>query len=381
MTLRINEIHRVLKPTGSLYLHCDPTASHYLKIVLDAIFCGQGGEFLNEIAWCYRQGGRSNNNFGKKHDTIFMYTKSKEWTFNADDVRVPYEGTGGYQNSGKGVTIKGKTYKPNELGKIPENWWDIPAITPMSKERLGYLTQKPEKLLERIIKASSNDDSVILDAFCGCGTTVAVAQKLNRKWIGIDISYRSISLIIKRLTDSYGSDIMNSITVGGIPQDMDAAIELANKKDDRLRKEFEKWTILTYSENKAMINDKKGKDYGIDGAIRVQERDGQFADALFSVKSGAVSSSVIRDFRGVIERDEAAFGVFITLKEPTKDMKQEAALAGTYSNGLMGEFPRIKIVTVQDILNGETLNIPVAADVTKKAKESVIESNVQLGLV
>ena len=146
MTLRISEIHRVLKPKGSFYLHCDPTASHYLKLILDSVFCGRGGDLVNEIIWCYRQGGRSGLNFSKKHDTIFWYSKSSSWVFNADALRVPYEGTGGYVSKGRNI-VNGKEYKVNPLGKIPEDWWDIPALNPMSKERLGYPTQKPEALL------------------------------------------------------------------------------------------------------------------------------------------------------------------------------------------------------------------------------------------
>ncbi|MCL2003250.1 MAG: restriction endonuclease [Oscillospiraceae bacterium] len=369
MTLRINEIHRVLKPAGSFYLHCDPTVGHYLKIVLDAVFCGQDGDFLNEIVWCYRQGGRSGNNFGKKHDTIFLYTKSNTWTFNSDPIRVPYEGTGGYQTSGKGVTTKtGKTYKPNELGKIPENWWDIPALPPMAKERLGYPTQKPEALLERIIKASSNEGDVVLDAYCGCGTTVAVAQRLKRAWIGIDISYQSISLILRRLR-AYGQSVMSRIEENGIPADMESAKALALKKDDRLRKEFEKWAILTYSNNQAMINEKKGKDYGVDGKARIQEEKGQYKDVLFSVKSGKVSSPMIREFRGTIEANNAAAGIFITLQEPTKDMIKEAALAGAYKNIHMPRaVEKIKIVTIEQILNKERLSIPLTEEVLKKAQ-------------
>jgi len=259
MTLRVAEIYRVLKPTGSFYFHCDPTASHYLKLIIDAVFCGKGGDIRNEIVWCYRQGGRSNKTFSKKHDVIFFYTKSKEWIFNADFIRVSYEGTGGYQTSGKGVTnkITGKTYKPNSLGKIPEDWWDIPALAPMDKERLGYPTQKPEKLLERIIKASSNEGDTILDAYCGCGTTIAVAERLNRNWIGIDITFQSISLILERLEDSFGKKVSESVELTGVPKDFAAAVALAHKKDDRLRKEFEKWSVLTYSNNRAIINEKR----------------------------------------------------------------------------------------------------------------------------
>lgn len=208
---RVEQIYRVLKPTGSFYLHCDWHANAYIRVlILDKIFGDKN--FVNEIIWCYRQGGRANNRFGNKHDTIYFFTKSdsNNRTFNADLIRVPYEGTGGYQTSGKGVTINGRIYKPNDLGKIPEDWWDIPAITPISKERIGYPTQKPEALLERIIKASSNPGDIVLDAFCGGGTTPAVARRLGRKFIGIDQSVRAIAVSNARLekqTDLLINDI------------------------------------------------------------------------------------------------------------------------------------------------------------------------------
>ncbi|MFN7906485.1 MAG: DNA-methyltransferase, partial [Microcystis sp.] len=206
MTLRIVEIHRVLKSTGSFYLQCDPTASHYLKIVLDTIFCSQKGEFQNEIIWCYSIGGKSNNRFGKKHDVILFYTKSnREHTFNQKGATIPRK-----QNSHMkvGTDSDGRQYqekkdsKTNKIyryyldeGKIAEDYWtDIETLNREDRERLGYPTQKPEALLEIIIKASSNKGDVILDAYCGCGTTIAVAERLERNWIGIDITYQSISL-------------------------------------------------------------------------------------------------------------------------------------------------------------------------------------------
>lgn len=261
MAERIQEIYRVLKPTGSFYLHCDPTASHYLKLIMDSIFCSRGGDIRNEIIWCYRGAGYPKKDFGKRHDVIFRYSKSKEFTFNLDAVREPYaETTIERFNHYIGNVRDGINFgeqQLNPLGKQPDDWWEIQPIAPSAKERLGYPTQKPEALLERIIKASSNEGGIVLDAFCGCGTTVAVAQRLKRKWIGIDITYQSISLILKRIEDAYGKTILDKIEINGIPRDMDAAKALAHKKDDRVRKEFEKWSILTYSDNKAIINEKK----------------------------------------------------------------------------------------------------------------------------
>ena len=195
---RLLLMRELLTERGSIFIHVDFHASSYVRLLLDEVF---GCECMrNEIVWCYRQGGRSSKTFSHKHDTIFWYSKSpSEWIFNADSVRIPYVGTGGYQNSGNGVTINGKVYKPNKRGKIPEDWWDIPALPPMSGERNGFSTQKPKALLERIIRACSNEDSIVADFFCGSGTTLDVAQKLNRKWIGVDFSSKAIHLTQKRL--------------------------------------------------------------------------------------------------------------------------------------------------------------------------------------
>ncbi|MCL1831653.1 MAG: restriction endonuclease [Oscillospiraceae bacterium] len=369
MTLRVIEIRRVLKPTGSFYLHCDSTVNGYLRVVLDAIF---GGNLINEIAWCYGSGGASKKHFSKKHDTIFWYTKGKEYVFNVDAVREPYSSP----EKVKYKIVNGKQYeRKHELGRVPFDWWQIPILTNTAKERLGYPTQKPEALLEKIVLASSNEGDVVLDAFCGCGTTVAVAQKLNRNWIGIDISYNSISVIEKRLVNKYGEEIMNYIKVDGIPRDVESARALANKKDDRLRKEFEKWAILTYSANRAMVNDKKGKDGGFDGKINILDNvDGKslYRVGLFSVKSGKVGVSMIREFCRVVEREKAAIGIFITLEKPTKDMIAEAAIAGVYKNAHISDVPKIQIVTVTEIMNGNRMILP-AADVIKSAKAAVAE--------
>jgi site-specific DNA-methyltransferase (adenine-specific) len=193
----VKELHRILKPTGSFYLHCDPTAQAYLQVeVLDPIF--GISNFRNEIIWCYRQGGRSNKMFSRKHDNIFFYSKSENWTFNPDEIRTKYEGTGGYISRGYNI-VNGKKYEVNKLGKIPEDWWDISALNPEAKERTGYPTQKPEKLLERIILASSNEGDVVLDCFMGSGTTLVVADKLKRKFIGIDQSAVALGVASARL--------------------------------------------------------------------------------------------------------------------------------------------------------------------------------------
>ena len=197
---RLVLMQELLSDKGSIYVHVDWHAGCYVKAILDDIW---GRDLLkNEIIWCYRQGGRSENNFSQKHDCLYWFSNSKtNWTFNADPIRIPYEGSGGYQTSGKGVIINGKIYKPNELGKIPEDWWDIPAIPPMSNERVGYATQKPEALLERIIKASSNEGDLVCDFFGGSGTTAAVAERLGRCWITTDIGKPATLVMRKRFID------------------------------------------------------------------------------------------------------------------------------------------------------------------------------------
>jgi len=247
--------------------------------------------------------------------------------------------------------------------------WRIPCLQPASQERLGYPTQKPEALLERIIQSSSNEGDIILDAYCGCGTTVAVSQKLNRQWIGIDITYQSISLIIKRLGDSYGLDALKTVNLSGIPKDVKSAEELALKKDDRLRKEFEKWAVLTYSKNQAAINHKKGADQGIDGIGFFPISDKDFGRIIFQVKSGKVSSKDIRDLHGTIAREKAELGFFVTLQSPTKDMVKEAKACSSYHHVLMNkDIPKIQIVTIQEILEqGRRLDLSLVAGVLKSS--------------
>jgi site-specific DNA-methyltransferase (adenine-specific) len=415
MAVRVQEIWRVLKPTGSLYLHCDSTVSHYLKIILDSIFCDKGGHFQNEIVWCYKSRPQSKKHFGRKHDTIFFYTKSENYTFHwnivarplADETVKKYRLTDEqgkkYRLQGRGITgspirsakdVDGKwekthpelvvrDYLDKKAGVSLEDWWLIDIINQSANERLGYPTQKPLALLERIIKVSSNENDVVLDAFCGCGTTVDAAQSLNRKWIGIDITYQSVSLILKRLTDRYGNKIEDQIQLSGMPKDIDAAKALAHKKDDRLRKEFEKWSILTYSNNLAKIHDKKGADRGIDGVAYIVggAAVGETAKALFSVKSGNVTVKDIRDFARVIEREQAAAGIFITLEEPTQPMLREAASLGHLSDPpgltLPKKRQKLQIVTVQSIIDGERMNLPLPEPVVKSAQKNRIADDTQ----
>ncbi|SKB12210.1 DNA methylase N-4/N-6 domain protein [Planktothrix sp. PCC 11201] len=385
ITLRIVEIYRVLKPTGSFYLHCDPTSSHYLKLVLDAFFFPQGGDFLNEIVWCYRGGGYPKQDFGRRHDVILRYSKSNKYLFNPDSIRIPYQAEGiNRKDDAMWGKHKGtdKVYKPHPLGKIPEDWWLMNILNANDPERLGYPTQKPEALLERIIQASSNKDDVVLDAYCGCGTTVAVSQRLDRQWIGIDITYQSISLILKRLEDAFGQGVLEQIQLNGIPKDMKSAIALANKKDDRTRKEFEKWAVLTYSNNRAIINHKKGSDKGIDGIAYFRSEQDEPEKIILQVKSGNIKSGDIRDLQGTLTLEKAAMGIFITLKEPTKEMIKTAKSAGIYQNKYMSQSSDIiSIVTIQEIIEDQKrLSIPLGYEVLKSAEKQKEVKATQLKL-
>ncbi len=442
MTQRIAEIHRVLKPTGSFYLHCDPNASHYLKLVLDAIFCAQGGDFQGEIIW-KRSTAHSDTKqglakHGRIHDVILFYTKGREWTWNPQytpydeeyieafyshieektgrrfqldnitaakpggDVSYEFHGTRPYkgrywaysrENMEK-FYKEGRLYFPknggtprykrylDEMPGVPlqDVWADIRPIGAQAAERLGYQTQKPEALLERIIAASSNAGDVVLDAYCGCGTTIAVAERLGRRWIGMDITYQAISLMLRRLERTFGADVLKSIKTDGIPRDMRSAEALAHRADDRLRKEFEKWAVLTYTNNRAVINEKKGADAGIDGTAFFQTGRTDSARIIFQVKSGGVQRGDVARLRGDMERVSAALGVLITLEEPTAQMVREAKAAGQYRHETMGRsYDRISIVTVREMLEADRrLEIPMSLEVLAEAQRAADSEQVEL---
>ena len=263
--------------------------------------------------------------------------------------------------------------RPGQL--LQDTWFDINPINPQAAERLGYPTQKPEALLERILQASSNEGDTILDAYCGCGTTVAVAQRLRRNWIGIDITYQSIAVILKRLEDSFGAAVMDSITLDGIPRDMESARALAHKKDDRVRKEFEKWAVLTYSKNRATLNEKKGADKGVDGIAYFVTGHDTTERVIFQVKSGGVKRNDIATLRGDMAREGAALGIFITLEDSTKPMRDEAMSAGVYHHDLLNrDYPCIQIVTVQEMIEeNRRIDLPLSLDVLKSATVAITE--------
>jgi site-specific DNA-methyltransferase (adenine-specific) len=277
-------------------------------------------------------------------------------------------------------------YQPYTEGTVfgTEEGIDADVRWPQRNELLGFQTQKPEGLLRRIITASSNEGDVVLDAFCGCGTTVAVAQQLKRQWIGIDITYQSIAVILRRFEQLYPdtfSKILANVVLDGIPKDVESAIALANKKDDRVRKEYEKWAVLTYTNNRAVINEKKGADKGIDGiAYFVSSNTKDTSKVALQAKSGGVDRSDIATLNSDRQREGAEIGIFITLEKPTKPMLQEASSAGVYQSELMAKpVNRIQIVTVKEIIEDNArLGLPMSLEVLQSAKAAAADTQMSL---
>lgn len=427
MTIRLLELHRVLKATGSLYLHCDPTASHYLRIILDTIFGPRN--FRSEIIW-KRTAGRSHTNhpskrWGEVTDIILYYARSEETPLNMvyrpndpyyiaehfrhvdeqgrryriDNLASPSPRPNlmydykGYKPPANGWAIsrekmeqwdqEGRLYFPkspegriqrkrylDELqGETVQNLWDdIPAVGSQAAERLGYPTQKPIALLDRIIAASSNTGDTVLDPFCGCGTAIAAAQKLDRRWIGIDITHLSIALQKYRLENMFPGI---QFKVKGEPEDLGAARQLA--RDDRYQ--FQWWALSLVRAKplggmEGSKSGKKGSDKGIDGVISfIDDAYSKPKRVLVQVKSGHVSSRDIRDLRGTVEREGAAIGVFITLEAPSRDMLTEAVSAGYYhSPGWNKDYPRVQIKTITDLLKGASIEMPPQYGTFKQAK-------------
>lgn len=374
ITLRVAEIHRVLKPTGSFYLHCDPTASHYIKLVLDAIFCPPGGMFQNEIIWCYSIGGKSQKRFGRKHDVLFYYTKSDKYTFNIKAASIPRKANShmkvradavGREYQEKTDRRTGKVYKYYlDEGKIAEDYWiDIETLNRRDRERVGYPTQKPEALLERIIKVSSNEGEVVLDACCGCGTSLIVAQRLNRRWIGIDISYQSISLVLNRLERGFGSD-MNQVKLNGIPQTMEAVEAFIKCQDKLALHEFEKWAVLTYSNNSAIINQRKGVNKSIEGIVYFLGRQGKQYKIIIQATANNLKLRDIIDLHDMIIQEQAAMAILLTLREPTLEILREAIACEIYQHEVMvHNYPRIQVIPIRKMLEkGKRLDIPLKSD-------------------
>ena len=412
MALRLREMHRLLKPTGSLYLHCDETASHYLKLVLDALLGPQS--FRTEIIW-QRTNVHSDSKFWSDvRDGILVYAKSRDAVWNSQyapfsaehlkskyryldpdgrrftlsDMRSPnprpnlmYEWRGHQPHpNGWAYSLEtmqrlhdeGRIWYPDDKRKRPRLkrylddqpgvllgnvWTDIHPINARAAERLGYPTQKPLALLERIISASSNPGDLVLDPFCGCGTAVAAAQKLGRKWVGIDITPLAISLIRKRMFEHFPDAFPDpkSITVEGLPLDVAGAQMLA----DQDRYAFENWALQLVGA--APAAKKKGADRGIDGEFTWVDGKGDVQRCIISVKSGSTSVAHVRDLVGTVQRERAAMGLLVTLHQPTGPMLNEAAGAGRYRpEGLNTEkeFQRIQVVTIESLLDGPGPDLP-----------------------
>lgn len=411
MAIRLIQLHRVLKDTGSIYLHCDPTASHYLKILLDGIF--GPAQFRNEVVWVRSRNPKGSQHKGRRYgpgtDSILYYAKSDKARLYLDKIRRPLtaqELTEKYDRSdNKGPFLDGPILRSSSMGNrsnlvyeyngftpgpagwrvvraeleniddrgdlgwsrsgaprrkwrpqedrgdpIGSLWEDIPPINSQAQERLGYPTQKPLALLERIIQASSNEGDVVLDPFCGCGTAVHAAEKLKRKWIGIDITHLAVSLVEKRLKDAFPAI---TYEVHGTPKDLAGAEALAAKN----KFQFEWWAV-------SLVNavpyggKKRGADSGIDGLIYFKPDGKKTERAIVSVKGGKnVGVAMIRDLGHVVEREKAKIGIFVTLAEPTGPMKTEAVKAGFYETDY-GKFPKIQILTIEDLLAGKKLEMP-----------------------
>jgi DNA modification methylase len=388
MTVRLIEMYRILKPTGSLYLHCDPTASHYLKTILDGIFGFDN--FRNEIVWCYKSRPQSKRYFGKKHDIILFYSKNDDYYFDWQAVARPLaettvnkfrltdESGRRYRLHGRGIhgsplqssvdvdpkwektnpELVVRDYLDEKIGVAMEDWWVIDVLNQVSKERLGYPTQKPLVLLDRIIKASSKENDVVFDPFCGCGTTIEASIRNNRQWIGCDIAIHSIKLIQDTRIKKYSLEEDKDYTIEGIPQ----APEQAQYLFEQDPFQFQHWAI---EKTGGFCSNKKTGDSGIDGRIYF-EAGGTLRSMVLSVKGGNIKPTDIRDLRGVLEREkDTELAGFISLHEPTKAMKQEADAAGVYEyQGT--NYPRIQLLTVQELFEGKTWYCPSVVRTKRK---------------
>jgi site-specific DNA-methyltransferase (adenine-specific) len=432
MAVRLIELRRTLKPTGSLYLHCDPTASHYLKILLDAIF---GKEcFRNEIVWRRSHPkGHAFTRFATSHDVIFYYVRNprqavwnevytphdpiaikKQYALTDDDGRryqltsllnpnpdrpnLTYEFLGVTKvwrwtrermqeelNRGRIVVPRNgqgipryKRYLDEQEGIPVGDFWDDIEIA-AGTERLGYPTQKPVALLERVIAASSNEGDLVLDPFCGCGTTIHAAEKLNRRWIGIDITHLAISLIERRMREAFPGIQYEVI---GVPKDFGAAQALAARD----KHEFEKWAITLVPDAQPWKGGRKGADAGIDGIVYLRTGKARTDKAIIEVKGGeSVGVDVVHKLKSVVEREKALCGLLVTLRTPSRQAVTEATSAG-FAEIDMGtgtaRFPRIQILTVEGLITGtDHPRLPIVdSSVFKKARREERTTQGQLGI-
>ena len=349
MADRIDEMHRILKHSGSLYLHCDPTASHYLKMILDEVFGAKN--FRNEIVWCYHgPGSPGMRQFNRKSDTIFWYNKGDVWTFNKDVVRLPHKDGGPHAGGFKGTDVKPTDPKYTKAGKVPENWWIIRVAARSKKEYLGYPTQKPLALLDRIVKASSNEGDVVLDPFCGCGTTIEAAMNLKRDFAGIDISMYALDVIQKeRLRDI-------KFSIDGVPTDMRSAKHMAKHQPFAL----ERWAVHRIPG--FVTNNKQTGDGGVDGwAGLLHPPPIEDGICIAQVKGGKPNVDALRAFAGKIKGGEASAGVFITMQPwDTPTVRQCIAEAGKLQQGA-NEYNRLVMWSIAEYFAAVKPDLPPLA--------------------
>jgi len=368
MAPRLMELRKALKPEGSIYLHCDPTASHYLKQLMDAVFGPEN--FVNEIIWHYRKWPSGKYTFQRNHDVILFYSRSqtRERVFNQlymERAASTLKRFGksriisGHDEEGR--RIPSETSEEESEGVRQDDVWDIGRVPPIKQL---FPTEKPGALLDRIISASSNKGDLVLDPFCGCGTAIESAEKLSRRWIGIDITHLAVALIKHRLRCAFNAKPEYSVV--GEPVSLPDACALAQEN----RFQFQCWALGLVGARPS--DPKRGADQGIDGKLYFHDdKPGATKLITISVKSGAIPANHVRELRGVVEREKAAMGLLITLEEPTRPMVREAASGGFYTSPFGNtRHPRIQILTVEELLEGKGIDCPKTdANVTfKKVK-------------
>ncbi len=409
MSIRIWYMNKLLKESGSFYLHCDPTMSHYLKIVCDLIFGEKN--FRNEIVWHYRRWTNSQKQFQAMHDIILFYSKTDNNIFNPTYVEMSSSQQKKFERGYDSNVIHTQTEKYSQLivynkqkldiaiksGKINlSNYKNVvyrdkplipapdviilPVLNSQSFERLGFPTQKPEELLDRIILASTNEGGLVADFFCGCGTTIASAEKNNRNWIGVDISHLAIRLIQKRLIDKYGLQINNEIKIYGFPKDIASAQTLALEKNGRFQ--FEDWIIEIMLNG--VVNDRKNQT-GFDGYSTFDVKQGDTTKReliMIEVKSGHASLPQINHFIQTIKEIGGAIGVFVCWqKYITRNMLETAKKQGYYmENHYQNKYDKLQILSVEDILDNKKINVPSFIPTTfKSAKREIKNTNNKQG--
>ena len=363
MAQRLVELRRVLKDTGSIYLHCDPTASHYLKLLMDSVFGSRN--FRNEIIWHYRKWPTGKFTFQRNHDIILFYSRSqnRERIFNQLYMeRAPST----LKRFGSARIVSGHTEtgqrtpsqveSEDSIGVQQDDVWEIGRVPPV---KLLFPTQKPDALLEKIITASSNEGDVVLDPFCGCGTATVAAERLNRRWVGIDITHLAITIVRNRLTDVF-KDELKPYEIIGQPRDVASARALALESEHDGRYQFE-WWALSLVDARPARDRKKGADAGVDGYINFfDDNRGRAKRIIIQVKSGRVNRGQIAALKGDMEREKAEIALFITLESPTRPMLDEAVSAGFYIPEHFPDerYPRVQILTIDELLGGKPAEYP-----------------------